>query len=174
MSYDLQGYKIQTFPNINDAPVAPTSTKAGNGSHLIKQHNNLIDEVEGGLNSIESFAQDLTDPIRYNFARGTYNASPGEKIMFFQSFDIPVPTSIDLYLFSNPQIGDWVEIVKFTDNYRINLYNYLGRFNYQSYWSSVYIPQAIVDTVTLIYCGNDDGGWIPTKQNIFTTTTQSS
>ena len=174
MAYDYQYLKIETFPNINDTPVVPTATKAGNGSHLISKYNELIDEVESNLNDLESNIGDLGDVPRWNFTRSTYNALPGEKILFFKSFDFPVPTAINLYLFSNPQIGDWIEICKFTTMYRINLYNYQGRFNEQTYYSEVYIPAATKDTVTLIYCGNDDGGWMPTKQNVFATTTQSS
>jgi hypothetical protein len=39
-------HKIPTFPGINDAPVAPTANKAGNGSNLIAKHNSLCDEVK--------------------------------------------------------------------------------------------------------------------------------
>lgn len=43
LSSDLTTKKITTFPGINDQPRIPTTTEAGNGSHLIKQFNDLID-----------------------------------------------------------------------------------------------------------------------------------
>lgn len=43
LSTDLTAKKISTFPGINDQPKAPIATEAGNGSHLIKQFNDLID-----------------------------------------------------------------------------------------------------------------------------------
>ena len=36
-------YKIEIFSGINDTPREPTSTKAGNGSHLINKFNSFVD-----------------------------------------------------------------------------------------------------------------------------------
>lgn len=38
-------HKIETFPGINDVPVEPTAQSAGNGSHIIKVFNDLLDEL---------------------------------------------------------------------------------------------------------------------------------
>lgn len=43
---DLSQLKVETFEGINDVPAAPTSTEAGNGSHLIALHNGLTDVVQ--------------------------------------------------------------------------------------------------------------------------------
>lgn len=50
--FDFDDLKIPIYTGINDAPVAPTSTTPGNGSHLILLHNNFVDEVESGLNAL--------------------------------------------------------------------------------------------------------------------------
>lgn len=52
MSLNLQNKKIQTFPGINNSPVAPSPTSAGNASHLIAQYNNLVDSLEAYFNSL--------------------------------------------------------------------------------------------------------------------------
>jgi hypothetical protein len=50
---DYQGYKIQTFTNINDSPVAPTATTAGNGSHLINRYNGALEAIQVDVNQLQ-------------------------------------------------------------------------------------------------------------------------
>jgi len=45
-------YKIQTFSGINDTPLAPTSTVAGNGSHLISKLNLCLDNLQTDIPAI--------------------------------------------------------------------------------------------------------------------------
>lgn len=54
MPIDYSNYKTPVFPNINDNPVAPTASKAGNGADLINKVNSLINELEVILNSLDS------------------------------------------------------------------------------------------------------------------------
>jgi hypothetical protein len=51
---NYQGYKIQTFPNINDSPVAPTATAAGNGSHLIARYNEALDAIAKDISNLQA------------------------------------------------------------------------------------------------------------------------
>lgn len=37
--------KIEIFPGINDTPIPPTNIKGGNGAHLLKEFNSLIDDI---------------------------------------------------------------------------------------------------------------------------------
>lgn len=55
---DYQTFKIPTFPNINDVPTAPTANAAGNGSHLIAKHNQLVDAIANNLNQVSSDESD--------------------------------------------------------------------------------------------------------------------
>lgn len=52
MTYDLSEFKTPVFPNINDKPVEPTASKAGNGADLIYRLNGLVDKLESTLNSL--------------------------------------------------------------------------------------------------------------------------
>lgn len=54
MPIDYSNYKTPIFPNINDNPVAPIASKAGNGADLISRVNGLIDELQTTLNSLPS------------------------------------------------------------------------------------------------------------------------
>lgn len=45
MTYSAEELTIQVFPNINDKPIAPTASKAGNGSHMVNQFNKLVEQV---------------------------------------------------------------------------------------------------------------------------------
>lgn len=50
---DLTPYKISIFPNINDLPLAPSASVAGNGSHIINRINALIDALNIELESLQ-------------------------------------------------------------------------------------------------------------------------
>ncbi|KJH69393.1 hypothetical protein [Aliterella atlantica] len=186
MTYNLQGYKIQTFTDINDKPIEPTANKAGNGAHLIQQFNYLIDSTELVLNGLQQYCDDLASAITSNTTpapapipkwitvNNEYTTKHGDRILYTINPTLYPATSINLKLYASPQIGDVVEIMKVTTDYQVNLDNYLGRFNFNSYYSSVYIPKTTKDIVGLIYCGDDNGGWVPTKQGVFATTQSSS
>lgn len=45
MTFDFTDSLIEVFPGINDNPIPPTSSSAGNGSHLISQYNGLINKI---------------------------------------------------------------------------------------------------------------------------------
>lgn len=60
---NLENYQVDVFPGINDAPVAPTQSKAGNGSHLIKQFNDSLAEIDIKFTEIESQLNQLSASI---------------------------------------------------------------------------------------------------------------
>ncbi len=69
MTVDLSEYKVPVFPNINDAPVAPIASKAGNGADLIARLNGLIDTlaaVVSGSNVVTNWTAKL--PAATNYA----------------------------------------------------------------------------------------------------------
>ena len=51
---DYQSRKVEIFSNINDIPVAPTSSTGGNISHLYNLYNSLIDLLETDINTLQS------------------------------------------------------------------------------------------------------------------------
>ncbi len=51
---DYQSNKVEIFPNINDIPVAPTSSTGGNISHLYNLYNSLIDLLETDINTLQN------------------------------------------------------------------------------------------------------------------------
>lgn len=60
---DLSTKKIPVFTGINDNPVAPTSTAGGNGSHLIRRYNELVDLVQAQLNQTVEVTDTLVDEV---------------------------------------------------------------------------------------------------------------
>lgn len=54
MPYDFNEFKVPIFTNINDKPVEPTASKAGNGADMIERFNSLIDQLQSTLNSLPS------------------------------------------------------------------------------------------------------------------------
>lgn len=54
MEIDLNKYKTPIFPNINDNPIIPTASKAGNGSDLIAKINGLIEELQITFDSLQN------------------------------------------------------------------------------------------------------------------------
>lgn len=54
MMVDLTSHKVEIFTGINDVPVKPIATKAGNGAHLISKFNGLITDLQPALESIST------------------------------------------------------------------------------------------------------------------------
>ena len=63
---DYQSNKVQIFPNVNDIPIAPTSSTGGNISHLYNLYNTLIDLIETDIStlqgiSVTDYSTDITN-----------------------------------------------------------------------------------------------------------------
>lgn len=52
MPFDPTELQVPVFTGINDEPIVPTNTNAGNGSDLISRHNLLVTRVVSAFNSI--------------------------------------------------------------------------------------------------------------------------
>lgn len=154
MAYNLQSYKIETFTGINDQPVAPTTTKAGNGAHLIKQHNELVDLLEGYLGNLEeSISQSSVS--NWVVVTNDYTANPGESIVFNTYIPEEGKTEFALTLPNNPPIGTPVSFINTNQDIKI-IINGFNSFKGQSD-----IGLSIKDAYilrTLVYIGDQ---WIP-------------
>ena len=51
---DYQAQKVEIFSNINDIPIAPTSSNGGNISHLYNLYNQLIDLLETDIDTLQN------------------------------------------------------------------------------------------------------------------------
>ncbi len=58
---DFQDKKIPIFTGVNDIPVAPTADSGGNISHLYDKYNQLIDDIEATVTTVEQIAGDGFD-----------------------------------------------------------------------------------------------------------------
>ena len=84
MAIDLSGHKVPVFPNINDAPIAPIATKAGNGADLIARLNGLIDALAFLVNSSNAVTNwTVKLPSETDYARiEIYYKSDSEKNIY--------------------------------------------------------------------------------------------
>jgi hypothetical protein len=130
MTYNFDAIKIPTFTGINDVPIEPTATKAGNGSHVITQFNALVDETESALNTLESLI-----PTGNNSSGGSnrykvitdydgfteYTASVNENVIIQTgnyNFDLTLPDSANL------NQGDFVTLINCSSATTIKVLGY--------------------------------------------------
>lgn len=93
---DLNDLKIQTFFGINDSPIAPTASKAGNGSHFIKKFNDLIDSLPS------------PDSLQWKVIKENYQCINRDKLII----DNTVNEIIEIALPLSPAPGDSITLVK--------------------------------------------------------------
>jgi hypothetical protein len=169
MAIDIQYNKVPVFTDVNDNEIAPTSTSAGNGSHLISKHNDLVDEVEVNINDVLSSIDDVISSSLKNWvvAIDNYSAQPGEKIVMNINNDSIVRPSYDLRLPSNPPIGTAITYVGTTVAKTINITNF-NIVNSASYYTRLYTDDAFVIR-TLVYLGSSKGWSTVTGMNYKTT-----
>ncbi len=55
---DYQAKKIPIFSDVNDVPIAPTADSGGNISHFDNLYNQLVDDLEENITTIEEIAGD--------------------------------------------------------------------------------------------------------------------
>ncbi len=188
MSYDFSEFKIETFTGINDTPVVPTASKAGNGSHFIQQFNDLITVTEDGLNDADAsigIALDRITDLNTNVntlnttvnglssrwkvftddSVNSYDALPGDKILVFTT-----STDFDINLPSDTQAGDSVSIINFNQSIKVNIKNYGYSFNGSSGISEVYINQSQTKKlVTLVYLADYVNSWVAIADSLVLT-----
>lgn len=152
MNFDFDSIKIPVFTGINDNSRIPTASKAGNGSHLIKQFNDLIDLIKNAFS-------DLKTSSKWIVTDADYIANVGEKIAVRSSL------SVTLTLPESPQSGDSVSLVNtnsLTSIYIAGSGIFAGMYN-----PVVSIDGKQFESVDLIWV-DEIMGWIPSKPDILT------
>lgn len=156
MTLDFDSIKIPVFTGINDSPKTPTVSKAGNGSHLIKQFNDLIDLIKNAFS-------DLKTSFRWIVTDTDYTASVGEKIA------VRASSSVTVTLPSSPQQGDSVSLINTNNLISIHI-------SHSGLFAGISSPVVSIDgkqfeSIDLIW--TNDMGWIPSKPDVLTITEQS-
>lgn len=158
MAINIQYVKVPIFEDVNDIPVAPTATTAGNGSHLVEQYNNFVDETEGYINSLSSGIDELflRSQDSWIVVNDDYPAAPGDKIVFNTFQPIKVIYYLDLP--SSPPLGTSVTFINTNASVTVELRNF-QRFN-GGYEIRLYIQDQYIER-TIIFVGGGIG-WLPT------------
>lgn len=150
---DLSNLKIPVFTGINDTPVAPIATKAGNGSHLISKFNSLVETVEQIPTSNSTSKWKTKNPTTENNL-----AVDGDKLLVIASGEIrlPVPTAV----------GNMVEFLTYPDltAYILPLGNMVN--NQEIYACELNTPFEVLGFIW------DGYSWITTRNGIFNLNTQ--
>lgn len=151
MAIDFSDLLISTFPGINNQPTAPTSTKAENGSHLIKSYNDLVNRLETSLNNSLS---------NWKVISSDYTANAGDKLVVFNDGQ-----SLTVITFpTTPIEGDAIEILLASGTV------YLGNIPKYNNVGVIEIKLDLVFTpVELIYV-SDTFGWVASKANVLQVT----
>lgn len=195
MAFDLTGDVIATFLGVNDAPREPVPSKAGNGAHLIKQHNSLVSNTQNILNSLGGSVEGLQSRVSAELqamenriaeiaatlssipvtqqpflASGSHIASPGQKVIFF---DYYTNEPLTLFLPVNPLPGSEISLMHINPDQPIWIKNEnqdIFRFQGSPTYEIHLIP--IYEMASLIYVGfnsaaQTDFGWMPTNNTAF-------
>lgn len=135
MCADLNNYKTPIFPGVNDTPIAPTATKAGNGSDLIARINGLIDELETlTQNTGNSIDWKTSLPASEDYARiEVYYLNESEKNIYaaidensaLRFTDIPYIEAFTLGI--NAQPNSSVNISDLIQQYGVGYYFFVFR-----------------------------------------------
>jgi hypothetical protein len=160
MSFDLAYLQIPVFQGINDQPVEPTASKAGNGAHLISQFNQLIDDVVTILNDLELATNTNPSPqsVVVNTDVLTYQAAANQNIVVIGAIS---GGNLIISLPSNPNAGDRLSVIRADQNNAARISNY-GTFCGNQSTNKLLIPE-IYKQVTLIYI-DETIGWITDNQ----------
>jgi len=158
MAIDISNSKIQVFQGINDNPIEPTSNKAGNGSHLIDQYNQLIDDLQDNLNTLSDRAEGKWIVISYD-----YLVSPGEKVLIYDNNGTP----ITIYLPASPTPGTVLSFIHTNVSTPVTIaLQFEEPFDYKGQYIQSLTLNAEYKLASLLFC-NNSVGWIPLEDNIF-------
>lgn len=90
---DLTDLQIPVFTNINDAPVAPTTTKGSNGSYMVNQFNQLINVLEERFSTDGGVATGL-----WNFQCPSSTDNSAIELYYLNTSDYSLRTNSQTYL----------------------------------------------------------------------------
>lgn len=146
MSSSFNDLIIPTFPGINDQPVNPTASRAGNGAHLIKSYNDLINKLSVASSS------------NWKVIQNSYEASAGDRLivpyysepLIIINFPLePIPGESITVLSSNA--GNPIYLGNITKYLDLDVREVKLSIRFEA------IEVIYVDTYT---------GWIPSRDNI--------
>lgn len=195
MPFDLTADKINTFLGVNDAPREPAPSKAGNGAHLVKQHNSLVDNFQNIANhlsqSLDNFRSEVSNELMFDrneiaeltntlatipiatqafLATSSHIASSGQKIVFA---DFYTDGPLTLFLPVNPAPGAEITFMHMNSdqplwikNENQDIFKFQGRPKYEMHLVPVY------EMVSLIFVGFSSAhqieyNWVPTNNTAF-------
>lgn len=171
MSYDFSHLTIPTFPGINDTPIEPTETKAGNGSHLISKFNDFLSESYAIINFINDSVSELQNnppapPDRWIGINDGYNLqSPSEKLFLYGQFNPATDRTIVFHY--EPSFFASVRIFNSSNcNIRISMY---GRFQEQDI-NFVYVDSSPTPKEVGFIWLDSSIGWICTDSSLIRVT----
>jgi len=161
---DFTDLKVPVFSGINDLPVAPTASKAGNGSHLIATINNVIDKLSQ-QNGQTTTSNSNNWNIINTGSEETYNASLQINTKNILMLGNQEYAAINLTLPLTQTIGSYVTLLKLdpTLDCRLQVYDQIRRHRLENARLDL-----INEEVTLIFMG--DEGWDITRSNVLTFT----
>lgn len=167
MTVDFENTKVNVFSDVNDTPIEPTQTNAGNGSHLIQQHNKLVSSTEAAINNLLS--QVGKD---WQVVNSDYTANQGDKIVFKTNQPLSGKATYYLNLPSSPPVGSSVTFININPSIILAVRNFGGMFNGFSGVVEASVQDSYV-TRTLVYTGGQVG-WMPTATDDYTKTFDNS
>lgn len=177
MPYDFSEHKVPIITNVNDAPIAPTVNKGGNGSHLINLHNSFIDATQNGVNEILDSLINLSQNVGGNSFKGWLSANSdcqataGDKIVF-TNYNPPLGVFQQTLYLPSPNPGTFASFIN--SNAAIEIIIDFGRepFFGNYYYQKVSLTEKAFIQIDLIYA-DETLGWITPQRDLLTYATSA-
>lgn len=165
MVFDKAEYKVEIYPNVNEQPVAPSPSKAGNGSHLISKFNALIDILESKLidqqSQIDSLIASAGGKSSWIAIDSGYSAQFNDSVLILPS------TGLSIMLPENPLVGTYVEFLKIDEETVVSLdLSSNQKINNSFGWDTIKLTSFKKRSI-LIWTDNINKGWLPIDENDF-------
>lgn len=168
MSIDFSSYRVPVFSGINDNPIAPTSSKAGNGSHLISLYNNLIAQLETSFKELKDESSGRSTEwtvidCDYNYPdSGSFVPSRLDSSIYILNstarailIDVPYSSLIQ---------GNYLTFANTNESITININLNNRKYKGQEVERLSFLPA--FSEGTIIYTG-DNLGWMPVQDAFF-------
>lgn len=173
MVYDFTGFKVPVYSGINDSPVAPTTTKGGNASHLISLYNSFIDNTENELNQIIDALNSIDTNSGSGATQGSsnwiitnnsYTANKGEKVFFAVNQPPFGVSEVSLTLPPRNEIGITVSFASSNGGFPVRLQSFGSSFN-GNYYQGIYLQNHDFKQIDLLYAGGTLG-WVCLQRDL--------
>ena len=164
MPFFFDDHLVNIVTGINDEPIPPSSTRAGNGSHLIAKYNDFVYVVQAALNSTpENVPQCVIT------ATG-HLCEPGSRVVVVDDGVNDNP----LYIPANPPPGTECSIMHVPRGKEVTIrVDNNNPFLYKGSLVTVLVFSLVFEFASLIYIGQPEGieidfGWVPNNDAAFT------